>query len=73
MLKLGKLIFLPDPQVIPKPPIKLAVIPGALTRPVSNSTADVPQHTELPSGSNELSRPTSYHRQVRHHHRHGRG
>ena len=57
MLKLGELIFRPDPEIIPKPPIKLAAIPGALTRPVHNTVADVPQHAGLPSVSNELSQP----------------
>ncbi len=57
MLKLGELMFRLDPEVIPKPPIKLAAIPGALTRPVPNSAADVPQHAELPPVS---AHPATY-------------
>lgn len=42
MLKLGELIFRPDPEVPPKLSVKLAELPTALTDPVIPVTKSVP-------------------------------
>lgn len=55
MLKLGELIFRPDPEVHPKLSLKLAAIHSSLTTPVPNNAVDAQQHAEPPSVPNEPS------------------
>jgi hypothetical protein len=61
LLKLGELIFRPDPETPPKLSIKLAAIPKTLTNLVSNPAVDTSQHVEPPLVPNEPSQPLEQH------------
>lgn len=57
MLKLGELIFRPDPETPPKLPVKLATIPKPETNSVPGTVVDTSQPVEPPLVRNEPPQP----------------